>query len=67
MFGAKGTSREAVRFQAVILLLLVYCLLLPPIGLWEFCVWSLFCCVVLSVVSSCAIISLGKRELVALL
>ena len=33
----------------------------------EFFVWSLFCCAVLSVVSSIAIISLGKRGLVAFL
>ena len=30
-------------------------------------VWSSFCCALLNVVSSFAIISLGKRELVALL
>ena len=27
-----------------------------------FCIWSLFCCAVLSVISGFAIISLGKRE-----
>ena len=31
------------------------------------CIWSLFCCVVLGVLSSFAIILLRKRELVALL
>ena len=30
-----------------------------------FCIWSLFCCAVLSVISSIAIVSLGKREMVA--
>ena len=33
----------------------------------EGCVWSLFCCAVLSILSSFSIISLRKRELVALL
>ena len=34
-----------------------------PMILWIFCIWPLFCCAVhlLSVVSSFAIISLGKR------
>ena len=35
--------------------------------MWEFCVWTLICCSVLSVFFSFAIISLLKRELVALL
>ena len=35
--------------------------------LWEFCVWSLFCNAVFSVLSSFATISLRKRDLVALL
>ena len=30
--------------------------------LFYFCIWSLFCCAVLSIISSFAIISLGKRE-----
>ena len=34
---------------------------------WEFCVWSLYCCAVLCVRSSFAIIPLGKGELVVLL
>ena len=34
--------------------------------LLEFCVWFSFCCAVLSVVSSIAIILLGNRELVYL-
>ena len=37
------------------------------IGFWGLCACSLFCTVVLSVLSSFAIISLKKRELVALL
>ena len=38
-----------------------------PIVLWVVYVRSLFCCALSSVVSSFAIISLRKRELVALL
>ena len=55
----------AIRLKGVVLLFLIDCLLLPSsfVGL---CVWPLFCCVVLSVLSSFAIISLRKRELVAL-
>ena len=34
--------------------------------LLELCVWFSFCCAVLSVVSSIAIMSLGNRELVSL-
>ena len=30
--------------------------------MWEFCVWSLFCCAVLCVLFNVAIIPLGKRE-----
>ena len=33
----------------------------------EFCVLSLFCCAIISVISSFAIILMGKRDLVALL
>ena len=36
-------------------------------ALLGFNVWSLFCCALLCVVSSFAIISLGKRELIGLL
>ena len=42
-------------------------LIVAPIAFLGVYVWSVFCCSVLSVVSSFAIISLGKRELVALL
>ena len=38
-----------------------------PIFMWDFCIWPIFCCAVLSVASSCAIISLGRRELATLL
>ena len=54
----------AVRSKAVVLLLLTFCLLLLP--LWE-SVIVLFCCVLICVHSSIAIILMGKRELVALL
>ena len=51
----------AVRSKAVVLLLLI----VTAIG--EFCNCSTFCCALLCVHSSFAIISMGKRELVALL
>ena len=54
----------AVCSKAVVLLLLTFCLLLLP--LWE-SVCSMFCCTLLYVHSSIAIILMGKRELVALL
>ena len=54
----------AVRSKAVVLLLLAFCLLLLP--LWESAT-VLFCCTLLDVHSSIAIILVGKRELVALL
>ena len=41
--------------------------IVAPIVLWEGYVWSLFCCAVLSVLFSFAIISLRMRELIALL
>ena len=54
----------AVRSKAVVLLLLTFCLLL--LSLWESnC--SMFCCTLLYVLSSIAIILMGKRELIALL
>ena len=56
--------KAAVRSKAVVLLLLTFCLLLLP--LWE-SVIVLFCCTLLYVHSSIAIILMGKRELVALL
>ena len=48
----------AVRSKEVVLLLLTFCLLL---------LCSMFCCTLLYVHSSIAIILMGKRELVALL
>ena len=50
----------------LVLLLLIHCFMHLPF-LWEFCVCSLFCCALLSVLSSFAIILKRKRELVALL
>ena len=62
-------AKAAVRSKAVVLLLLTCCLLLLP--LWEsvvgVCNCSIFCCTLLYVPSSFAIILMGKRELVALL
>ena len=55
----------AVCSKAVVLLLLTFCLLL--LSLWEVCNCSMFCCMLLYVHSSIAIILMGKRELVALL
>ena len=50
--------------KAVVLLLLTFCLLLLP--LWKsYC--SIFCCALLYVQSSFAIIFMGKCELIALL
>ena len=56
----------AVHSKAVALLLLIQCFFLLP---WfvGFYAWSLFCSAILSVLSSFAIISPRKRELVALL
>ena len=51
----------AVRSEAVVLLLLAFCLLLLP--LWG----SVFCCMLLCVHSGVAVVLVGKRELVALL
>ena len=55
-----------VRSKAVVLLLLTFCLLLltPIVGV---CNCSMFCCTLLYVHSSIAIILMGKRELYALL
>ena len=55
----------AVRSKAAVLLLLTCCLLLLP--LWESVNCSMFCCTLLYVPSSFAIILMGKRELAALL
>ena len=57
---------SAERSKAVVLLLLIDLFIVLPL----FCggyVWYLFCSALLSVVSSFVTISLGKRELVALL
>ena len=50
----------AVRSKALVQLLLIR----PIVG---FCNCAMFCCALLCVHSSCAIISMGKGELVALL
>ena len=49
----------AVRFKAVVQLLLIHCLLCPVVC--GGCVWSLFCNGVLNVLSTFSIISLRKR------
>ena len=49
----------------MVLLLLTFCLLLLP--LWESVIVVYFCCTLLYVHSSIAIVLMGKRELVALL
>ena len=55
-----------MRSKAVVLLLLTFCLFIvtPIVGV---CNCSMFCCMLLYVHSSIAIILMGKRELVALL
>ena len=58
-------AQAAVRSTAVVLLLMIHCLLLLP--LCEICVCSLFCNTILWVLSSFAIILMGKRELIDLL
>ena len=58
-------AQAVVRSKAVVLLLLTFCLLKLP--LWESVNCSMFCCTLLYVHSSIAIILSGKRELVALL
>ena len=55
----------AVRSKAVVLLLLIRLLIVTPIV--GFCYCSMFCCALLCVHSIIAIISMGKRELAALL
>ena len=57
----------AVPSKAVILLLFIQCLLLLPLFVGVISVSSLLCFAVFCVLSSFAIISMGKRELVALL
>ena len=58
-------ASAAVRSKAVVLLLLTFCLLL--LILWESVIVPMFCCKLLYVHTSIAIILMGKRELVALL
>ena len=55
----------AVRPKAVVLLLLTFLFIVTPIA--GVCDCSVFCCTLLYVHSSIAIILMGKRELVALL
>ena len=56
----------AVHSKAVVLLLFFYSLLIvTPIVV--FCDWSVFCCALLCLHFKFTIISMGKRELVALL
>ena len=54
----------AVRSKAVVLFLLTLFIVTPTAG---FCYCSMFCCTLIYVHSSFAIILTGKRELVALL
>ena len=52
----------------MVLLLMRYRLLLHSLYEWSFlCVWSFFCNAEISVFSSCAIISLGIRDLAVFL
>ena len=55
----------AVRSKAVVLLLLTFLFIVTPIV--GVCNCSMFCCTLLYVHSSIAIILMGKRELIALL
>ena len=55
----------AVRSKAVVLLLLTFCFIVTPIV--GVCNCSMFCCTLLYVHFSIAIILMGKRELIALL
>ena len=66
-FSAPSTppvTLAAVRSKVVVLLLLIHCLLLLHLFV-EILFWSLYCCVVLCVLSSFAISPLGKGERVA--
>ena len=56
----------AVRSKSVVLLLLIRCLVCFPLVIRVLCL-SLFCCALLCVLSSFAIILKRKRELVSLL
>ena len=59
-------AKAAVRSKVVVLLMLNRCLVCFPLIVGVLCL-SLFCCVLLCVLSSFAIILERKRELVALL
>ena len=59
-------SKAAVRSKAVVLLLFICCLVCFPLAVGVLC-FSLFCCALLCVLSSFAIVLKRKRELVALL
>ena len=61
---SSALASAAFRLKVVVVLLLIHCLLLLSIFVGY--VWHLFCIAVLSVVSSFEVISLRKRELVAL-
>ena len=58
-------AQAAVRSKAVVLLLLTFLFIVTPIA--GVCNCSMFCCTLLYVHSSIAIILTGNRELVALL
>ena len=57
-------AKAAVRSKAVVQLLLIFCIVAPIVGV---CNCSMFCCTLLYVHSSFAIILMGKRKLGALL
>ena len=57
-------TQVSVRSKAVVLLLMTFCIVTPIVGV---CNCSMFCCLLLYVRSSIAIILMGKRELVAFL
>ena len=57
----------AVGSKAVVLLLLTFCFLFIVTPIVGVCNCSMFCCALLYVHSSIAIILMGKRELIALL
>ena len=58
-------AKASVRSKAVVLLLLTFLFIVTPIV--GVCNCSMFCCTLLCVHSSIAIILMGKRELIALL
>ena len=66
-FGSVGSvKRKIKKLWPYSLLLFIHCFLLLPLCVGFFSVGSLFCDVVLSALSSFVIISLRKRDLVAL-